>query len=565
MLVAGRYQLVDALGDPRAPGPLPRWQARDTLLQRSVVLSLVPEGPLAEPTLQACRAGAHLTTSALVRVLDVLDLRDNPATARPSAAAGAIVAEWVEGESLESLLVRDGPLPDAAARAVGLAAGDVLADIARICPAELGDLLLRPADVIVCPDGRVAVALDRTCPPRHTPAGPAEQVAALVYAALTARWPRAGRWAAAYSEEVRAEPAGDASADSAAETRLEPLPDELPGAWSHARELADRSVARVGAASGGTSSHPTRVAAGAVAGPKHPTATVRVASALPTPPGGPRPGAPHRVRAGIDAGLDAVVARALTRDHDVPLATLMADLRALDLGSTPEPAELATPPRLLARAVPVAVGLVLAAGFGLLAWQAADTGQTDVGGIPVRPRLLHSSSSPTPSVTPSPKPQPSPVDLTIAGVRTLDPYGDGHEHDDLAGAAIDANPATSWRTALYYRRPDFGGLKPGVGLLLDLGAPTRLGTLTVSSVSAGGAFDVYAADTPLSAPPPDDPLARVGFEKDVQRVDLDGRDRPAARWVLLWWRELPPATDVPSAYRLQVSEIRMTGWPASNR
>jgi hypothetical protein len=268
------------------------------------------------------------------------------------------------------------------------------------------------------------------------------------------------------------------------------------------------------------------------------------------------------VRAGIDPALDAVVARALAPDRAVPLAALLDDLRGLDLAAPVEAPEPRAP-RLLGRAIPLAVAAVLAAGFGLLAWQAADTGQADVGGVPGRPRLLGPSPPASPSV--SAQPRPGPVDLHVTGVRTLDPYGDGHEHDDIVGAAIDGDPATSWRTAIYYHRPDFGGLKAGVGLLLDLGAPARLGTLTVSSVVAGGAFDVYTADAPLSAPPPTAPLAHVGFEKDVQRVGLGGRDGPAARWVLLWWRELPPALDVPDAYRLQVAEIRLTGWPAPER
>ena len=541
MLVAGRYQLVDALGDPRVPDPLARWQARDTLLGRRVVLCLVPEGPIATPVLAASRAAAQLTTGALVRVLDVLDsptdtttgTAGHPDSDPPPGAAGAIVTEWVEGETLEALLLREGPVSDALAQTVGLAVGDLLTDISRTCPAQLGDLLVRPADVVITPEGRVAVALDRTWPPRHTSAGPAEQVALVVYAALTGRWPAPldGRVVTGDGVPVGAG-AGFASAGASAGARHLPgvlVPAEGPGA--------------------------------AVDGAALPSPWI---STLPSPPGRARPGAPHQVRAGIDARLDALVTRALSRPGAMPLGKLVSELQALDLVPAPDPLPQHRP-RMLARSVTLAIGAVLAAGLGLLTWQATGPGLPDRGGTVTRRPVLLAPQSPSASPRGRAAASEAPAALPIRTVQVVDSFGDGHEHDELLWALTDHDPATSWRTALYYRRPDFGGLKPGLGLLLDLGAGARPATITVSSPRGGGSFDVYASASPLSSPPLGEPTAQVADEQTEQSVTLGTNRTAPARWVLLWWRRLPPALSTPESYRLEVRDLRVTGWTATGR
>jgi hypothetical protein len=76
--------------------------------------------------------------------------------------------------------------------------------------------------------------------------------------------------------------------------------------------------------------------------------------------------------------------------------------------------------------------------------------------------------------------------------------------------AVDGDAATVWRTERY-RSAAFGGLKPGVGLLVDLGAPTPVSSVelttlpgTTVELRAATARGAAAADYRCSprGPPP---------------------------------------------------------------
>jgi serine/threonine-protein kinase len=76
----------------------------------------------------------------------------------------------------------------------------------------------------------------------------------------------------------------------------------------------------------------------------------------------------------------------------------------------------------------------------------------------------------------------SPVELTA--VSAHDPEADGVEHDADARNATDGNRATFWATE-HYASPEFGGLKSGVGLVLDAGGAGRVKTMTVITDTPG--------------------------------------------------------------------------------
>jgi serine/threonine-protein kinase len=79
----------------------------------------------------------------------------------------------------------------------------------------------------------------------------------------------------------------------------------------------------------------------------------------------------------------------------------------------------------------------------------------------------------------------------LVASNAYDPYGDGREHDELVARATDGNPATAWETERYVNA-DFGGLKSGVGLVVDAGRPVKLASLTVVSDTPGFTADVKA-------------------------------------------------------------------------
>jgi hypothetical protein len=87
----------------------------------------------------------------------------------------------------------------------------------------------------------------------------------------------------------------------------------------------------------------------------------------------------------------------------------------------------------------------------------------------------------------------------VAIAQTVDfdpPPGDGREHASEAadGDAIDSDPSTSWSTERY-QTPEFGSLKDGVGLILELEQPSELRSLQLDTPSEGWQTEVYVADS----------------------------------------------------------------------
>ena len=107
-----------------------------------------------------------------------------------------------------------------------------------------------------------------------------------------------------------------------------------------------------------------------------------------------------------------------------------------------------------------------------------------------------------------------------ADVRSFDPDdrsgGPPEENPDTAKNAIDGDPATSWTTVTYRGNPALGGLKPGVGLMLDLGRDQEVSSLGVRFKGAPTSFDVYAAPAGVTeAPDSVDQLDKVGGQQSA--------------------------------------------------
>ncbi len=89
--------------------------------------------------------------------------------------------------------------------------------------------------------------------------------------------------------------------------------------------------------------------------------------------------------------------------------------------------------------------------------------------------------------------------VSLSGVGGYDPPpGDGTEHDSDAPNATDGDPATYWTTE-QYSSPDFGGIKHGVGLVLNAPRSVALKKLIVTSDTPGFSAVVKAGSSPESA------------------------------------------------------------------
>ena len=91
--------------------------------------------------------------------------------------------------------------------------------------------------------------------------------------------------------------------------------------------------------------------------------------------------------------------------------------------------------------------------------------------------------------------------LKQAGVVTFNPYGTppgNTENQVSVQGAVDNSLSTAWSTSYYFNRPNFGGLKPGTGLLINMGKEVRLSQIEVLFSSNGGptTASVYLGNNP---------------------------------------------------------------------
>src|SRR5262245_8638044 len=146
-----------------------------------------------------------------------------------------------------------------------------------------------------------------------------------------------------------------------------------------------------------------------------------------------------------------------------------------------------------------------------------------------------------------------PADASVPIARTIDfdPQGDHAEHHDeaAAGNAIDGDSTTSWSTESY-GNAEWGGLKPGVGLILQLEQASDVEMLELETPSAGWQASIYVADAPA-----DDldgwgePVATVDAGTDgTTRLPLNGHGGA----VLLWF------THAGDGNQMVVQEVRLT-------
>jgi serine/threonine-protein kinase len=145
--------------------------------------------------------------------------------------------------------------------------------------------------------------------------------------------------------------------------------------------------------------------------------------------------------------------------------------------------------------------------------------------------------------------------VRIASASEFDPApGDGDE-TGTQDLAIDGDPETTWDSERYDTQ-DFGGLKEGVGLIVEpQGTPGSISTIEIRSPSSGWDAEIYSAQ---GEPPSDlegwgQPVGQVADGGTRERVELDGE--PGSAYLI--WITKPPETD--EGFRMQIGEVRLLG------
>lgn len=599
-VLGGRYVLSELLA--QRGDTLDYWSAQDGTLERLVAVTVLPSTgeheQAAQSVLDGARRVAGVDDPRLVRVLDV---------GQEDGRCWIVEEGLLEAESLASL-VAERPLPaEEARRIVGEAASGMESARRR----GLHHLFLNPHSVLRTREGNVkvsgvavAAAIEQI---EEIPAVQASLIdtndlVCLLYTGLTGRWPgeeleglRSARRLAdgtlpAPSEIVPGVP-GDLDAlcrmtlGADYDPRRGPqTPGELahqiaPWAAEAITDVPAGSAAGAAAAAAGRSGESRSGAAsltgataaagtGAAATPawhrtEDPDATALV-------PALPREQEPY-YRTAPDAGADG---RGEPGDPDDPAASsgLLAasGASAADRG-LPSQGRGAGPSRATTGIVLVLIAAVLAAGI-YLAYGAVRNVFTTAG---VEPEPDPPASTPGSSAPAQPTDTAEQPDaqtstsaaetddqeteeeeveetgndepLSIAGITSLDPEGDNDEHNDLVDLAIDGDLDTAWNSHTYLT-DGWGGLKSGVGLVVDLGDPGIVSTVEVVFPEGDYGAEVFVGDEPTR-----EGATSIGADEEATATWTVEADEPVTgRYVIIWFSR---AWDGPRGEIVYVAEI----------
>jgi hypothetical protein len=256
---------------------------------------------------------------------------------------------------------------------------------------------------------------------------------------------------------------------------------------------------------------------------------------------------PRTQRRSVGRALDEVVARALDGGYAdaAQLGRALARLPQTPLGGGSDEVDSYRRERLQQLAWWV-VPPVLIAGVGLGSWTAG----SHLGRVPGADRVAASSF-------------PQPRTHSTAGTRlvwtapptatSFDPEGNGIEDPGGVGLAVDDDPSTAWTTDVYRGSPLFGGLKQGVGLLIDLGRAKTVNTARLLFSAAGANIELRAGPNP---PGIADDLPIIASRTDSPASLTLQLDHPVhARYWLVWITSLPRSGG--DDYSLGIAELAL--------
>jgi serine/threonine protein kinase len=164
--------------------------------------------------------------------------------------------------------------------------------------------------------------------------------------------------------------------------------------------------------------------------------------------------------------------------------------------------------------------------------------------------------------------------LAPANVLTFNPYGKPTPGNTENSAGLKFTAGTdspiSWSTSYYYNRPNFGGLKPGAGLLIDMGKQVQLSQVEVTFSSNGGPTTaaIYLGNDPTD----NSATGLSNFKIASPTVSVSGdhtfpvSGSATGRYVLIWITNLPKLPSTPAGapagntyYEAQISNVVVRG------
>ncbi len=156
---------------------------------------------------------------------------------------------------------------------------------------------------------------------------------------------------------------------------------------------------------------------------------------------------------------------------------------------------------------------------------------------------------------PDDSPSPSTTRAALRPVTGLaatdfDPQGgaDG-ENPETVGQIVDGDPETTWRTMTYRQQFGPGGLKNGVGAVIDLGSVVDVARVDLRMVGGPTGVALYLTDTAPGDVADLEPAATRTVDGSAR---IAFRDPVRGRYLTLWLTSLPQASD---GFRGEVAEV----------
>jgi hypothetical protein len=500
--LARRYRLEECL--TRLDG-FSSWRAVDEKLRRAVGVHLLPAGhERARAVLSAARSAALLGDPRFVQVLDAVEEDD----------LVYVVHEWLPDATELTAPLASGPfaaheayqLVTQVSQALSAAHREGLAhlclDPSAVLRSESGQYRIRGLAVDAALRG---ISSDR---PKRTDT---EAIGALLYAALTARWP--------YHEDAHG---------------LTGLPKNLPlvapdqvraGVHRGLSELAMRALVNDGAT-------PSRQ--------EQPCTT------------------PEELAKAV-----AALPRIRTPEPEAPAFTQTAyrqppARQTQVVPAHPAPIVAPPPPTLPGRTGKVlkwGVAALLLAALGLGSWQVAEALMSR--GDPTQSNPAHQQKGNGSGQQNANRP------LRIVGAQEYAPFG-SPQHPAQVGLTYDNDPTTAWRTRYFDDGPVLAPYKQGVGIVYDLGSKQRITGAKLDMLYSGPYTQttLYAADSLSSSPQPKSLHVLATGKTTGKSQQLTVTSPIRTRYVVVWFTALPHAnadTYSGAGFKQAITEVSFTG------
>ncbi|MFJ2828670.1 protein kinase family protein [Streptomyces sp. NPDC087263] len=504
--LARRYRLEECV--TRLDG-FSSWRAVDEKLRRAVGVHLLPaDHPRARSVLAAARSSALLGDPRFVQVLDAVEEND----------LVYVVHEWLPDATELTTLLASGPLEVHDAYQMVSQVSQAMAAAHR---EGLAHLRLTPGAVLRTSSGQwrirglaVNAALRgiTSDTPQRTDT---EAIGALLYAALTQRWPYDND---AYGLSGLPKDIGLIA------------PDQVrAGVHRGLSELTMRALANDGATA---SRHETPCTT--------PEELVKAISEMPRirPPEPAFTAPPEYQRTSYQQG---------TYGRQAPRPGVTQPMPA-----PPSPLQSRT-----GKALKWAVSALLIAALGLGSWQLADALMEQIKSDDTNQTRTTDGDDKS-----SDKAKPvAPITIQDAA----EYYPDGKpQHAGDAKLTYDADSSTYWRTYSYKGGPELAPFKQGVGIVYDLGSSQDLSAASIGLYYPGDhtTATLYAADS-LSSSAPLSSMSQIATATTSGKdLKISAKDPVKTRYVLLWLTAVPHASGdqySDAGYKQAITDVKFTG------